>query len=106
MHRYRNFIPISREEFKKVLHSFKKSEWVKEKLGNRYGSKIKVFLVDENGNKKDMFLYLYGETVDPKAVNRKLKSIEYYLNPKYSYLLKEEITIIAIDQSLFVQKEN
>ena len=106
MHRYRDYIQITREEFKKVLHSFKRSEWVREKLGNRYGSKVKVFLVDENGNKKDMVLYLYGETVDPKSVDRKLKSIEYYLNPKYSYLLKEEITVVAIDQTIFMKKEN
>lgn len=105
MHRYRDYIPISFEEFKRVLHSFKKSEWMKEKLGNRYGSKIKVFLIDDKGNKRDMILYVYGEIIDPKSANRKFKSIEYYLNPKYSHLL-EGVTIIAINQNMFVQKES
>lgn len=102
MHGYRDFIPISKDQFKYCLKKIGKENIEKEKLGNRYGSKVKAFLL-ENGKRKDMVFYLYGE-IDRGTMKRRFKSIEYYINPKYNHLLKDEITIVAIDQGIFVKE--
>lgn len=103
MHGYRDFVPISKDQFKYCLKKIGKENIEREKLGNRYGSKLKVYLI-EDGKRKDMVFYLYGE-IDRGTMKRKFKSIEYYINPKYYNLLKNEITIVAIDQSIFVKEK-
>lgn len=102
MHGYRDFIQITINEFKSCIKNIGKDKLEREKLGNRYGSKLKVYLI-EDGKRKDMVFYLYGE-IDRSTMKRKFKSIEYYINPKYYHLLKDEITIVAIDQSIFVKE--
>lgn len=102
MHGYRDFIQITRNEFKSCIKNIGKDKLEREKLGNRYGSKLKVYLI-EDGKRKDMVFYLYGE-IDRSTMKRKFKSIEYYINPKYYHLLKDEITIVAIDQIIFVKE--
>ena len=102
MHEYRDFVPISKDQFKYCLKKIGKENIEREKLGNRYESKVKAFLL-ENKKRKDMVFYLYGE-IDRGTMKRRFKSIEYYINPKYYHLLKDEITIVAIDQGIFVKE--
>lgn len=104
-HKYRDYVPITAEQIRFLINLFGKDKFYKEKFGNRYGSKLKVYLLNENNSKGDMIFYIYGEVIDSKSPNRKLKSIERYLNPKY----KDLLTVVAFNESVFYNqslKEN